>query len=53
MEPENIPVEAYLRTQGRFSHLKKEDIAHIQQRVYYEMKILLQRSMMEPFHMNM
>ncbi|MBT4268475.1 MAG: pyruvate synthase subunit beta [Deltaproteobacteria bacterium] len=53
LEPENIPVEAYLRTQGRFSHLKKEDIAHIQQRVDYEWKILLQRSMMEPFHMNM
>ena len=53
MEPENIPVEAYLQSQGRFGHLKKEDIAHIQRRVDYEWKILLQRSMMEPFHMNM
>ena len=53
MEPENLPVEAYLRTQGRFAHLKEEHIAHIQKRVDYEWKILLQRSMMEPFHMNM
>ncbi|MFH2132925.1 MAG: thiamine pyrophosphate-dependent enzyme [bacterium] len=53
MEPENLPVENYLKAQGRFSHLSAENIAHIQRRVDYEWKILLQRSMMEPFHMNM
>lgn len=53
MEPENLPVEAYLKTQGRFSHLQQKEIDHIQKRVDYEWKILLQRSMMEPFHMNM
>ncbi len=53
IEPKGLPVEEYLKLQGRFSHLDKDDITYIQNRVDYEWKILLQRSMMEPFHMNM
>ncbi|MCP4752733.1 MAG: 3-methyl-2-oxobutanoate dehydrogenase subunit beta [Proteobacteria bacterium] len=53
VQPDDISVEEYLKMQGRFSHLTKEDVAHIQRRVDYEWKILLQRSMMESFHLNM
>jgi len=52
-EPKNLPVETYLEAQGRFSHLGPEDISTIQKRVDYEWKVLLQRSMMESFEMNM
>lgn len=53
VQPKDIPVVEYLKAQGRFSHLTKEDVEYIQQRTDYEWKILLQRSMMEPYHMNM
>ena len=52
-EPRNLPVEDYLKQQGRFSHLGKEDFEFIQQKVDYEWKVLLQRSMMESFQMVM
>lgn len=52
MEPDEVPVGDYLRRQGRFRHLTDTDLDYIQERVDYEWKILLQRSMMEPFHMN-
>lgn len=52
MEPDEIPVSDYLGAQGRFRHLTEEEMDIIQERVDYEWKILLQRSMMEPFHMN-
>ncbi len=53
IEPRGLPVEDYLKIQGRFSHLSADDIQQIQKRVDYEWKVLLQRSMMEPYHMNM
>ena len=53
VEPKDLPVFDYLKTQGRFSHLNKEDVDYIQKRVDYEWKILLQRSMMESFQANM
>ena len=53
VEPRNLPVEDYLKQQGRFSHLGKEDFEYIQQKVDYEWKVLLQRSMMESFQMVM
>lgn len=49
MEPDELPVEDYLKPQGRFMHLTDEDVDIIQSRVDYEWKILLQRSMIEPF----
>jgi len=49
LEPKGLPVETYLKAQGRFAHLTAEHIGYIQQRVDYEWKILLQRSMMESF----
>jgi pyruvate/2-oxoacid:ferredoxin oxidoreductase beta subunit len=52
MEPDEIPVSDYLASQGRFRHLTDADMDAIQERVDYEWKILLQRSMMEPYHMN-
>lgn len=52
MEPDDLPVEDYLKPQGRFRHLTEEDVDIIQERVDYEWKILLQRSMIEPFQMN-
>ena len=53
VEPRNLPVEDYLKQQGRFSHLGKEDFEYIQQKVDYEWKVLLQRSMMESFQIVM
>ena len=53
VEPRNLPVENYLKQQGRFSHLGKEDFEYIQQKVDYEWKVLLQRSMMKSFQMVM
>ncbi len=53
LEPKGLPVNEYLMTQGRFGHLKKEDIRQIQERVDYQWKVLLQRSMMESFQENM
>ena len=53
VEPRNLPVEDYLKQHGRFSHLGKEDFEFIQQKVDYEWKVLLQRSMMESFQMVM
>ncbi|MCP4757366.1 MAG: pyruvate synthase subunit beta [Proteobacteria bacterium] len=53
IEPKDIPVDDYLKAQGRFDHLAEEDVKLIQRRVDYEWKILLQRSMMESFPMNM
>ena len=53
VEPRKLPVEDYLKQQGRFSHLGKEDFEYIQQKVDYEWKVLLQRSMMESFQMVM
>ena len=53
IHPKNLPVEAYLKAQGRFKHLQEEDVAYIQKRVDYEWKILLQREMMESYHQNM
>ena len=52
-EPRNLPVEDYLKQQGRFSHLGKDDFDYIQQKVDYEWKVLLQRSMMESFQIVM
>ncbi|MBF0105906.1 MAG: pyruvate synthase subunit beta [Deltaproteobacteria bacterium] len=51
--PKNVPVKDYLRAQGRFRHLSNEDIQHIQTRIDYEWKILLQREMTESFQKNM
>jgi len=48
-----LPVEDYLKQQGSFSHLGKEDFEYIQQKVDYEWKVLLQRSMLESFQMVM
>ena len=53
VEPRNLHVEDYLKQQGRFFHLGKEDFEFIQQKVDYEWKVLLQRSMMESFQMVM
>jgi pyruvate/2-oxoacid:ferredoxin oxidoreductase beta subunit len=53
IESKDRPVEDYLKAQGRFAHLTLEHIRHIQRRVDYEWKILLQRSMMESFQLNM
>ena len=53
VEPKNLPIQDYLKWQGRFSHLGKEDFEYIQQKVDYEWKVLLQRSMMESFQMVM
>ena len=53
VEPRNLPVEDYLKKQGRFFHLGTEDFEYIQQKVDYEWKVLLQRSMMESFQMVM
>ena len=53
VEPRNLPVEDYLKKQARFFHLKKEDFEFIQQKVDFEWKVLLQRSMMESFQMVM
>ena len=52
-EPKNLLVEDYLKQQRRFSHLGKEDFEYIQQKVHYEWKVLLQRSMMESYQMVM
>ena len=49
VEPRNLPIEDYLKQQERFFHLGKEDFEYIQQKVDYEWKVLLQRSMMESF----
>lgn len=49
IQPKNLPVLDYLKTQGRFRHLTEEDVDLIQRRVDYEWKMLLQREMMEPF----
>jgi len=35
-EPRKLPVEEYLFLQGRYKHLKKEDIEHIQKDADYE-----------------
>ena len=51
VEPRKLPVEDYLKQQGRFFHLKKEDFEFIQQKVDFEWEVLLQRSMMESFQM--
>ena len=53
VEPRNLPVEDYLKKQGRFFHLKKEDFEFIQQKVDFEWEVLLQRSMIESFQMVM
>ena len=53
VEQRNLPVQDYLEQQGRFSQLGKEEFEFIQQKVDYEWKILLQRSMMESFQMVM
>ncbi|MBC8259748.1 MAG: 3-methyl-2-oxobutanoate dehydrogenase subunit beta [SAR324 cluster bacterium] len=53
IEPKNLPVENYLKLQGRFAHLNVEEIKKIQNRVDYEWKVLLQRSMMESFQLVM
>ena len=53
VEPRNLTVEDYLKKQGRFFHLKKEDFEFIKQKVDFEWEVLLQRSMMESFQMVM
>ena len=53
VEPKNLLVEDYLKQQGRFSHLGKEDFEFIQQKVDFEWEVLLQRWMMESFQMVM
>ena len=53
VEPKNLPVEDYLKQQGRFSYLGKEDFEYIQQKADYEWKVLFQRSMMESFQIVM
>ena len=53
VEPRNLPIEDYLKKQGRFFHLKKEDFEFIKQKVDFEWEVLLQRSMMESFQMVM
>ncbi|MEC8156146.1 MAG: hypothetical protein VX080_04090 [SAR324 cluster bacterium] len=41
VEPRNLPVEDYLKKQGCFFHLKKEDFEFIQQKVDFEWEVLL------------
>jgi pyruvate/2-oxoacid:ferredoxin oxidoreductase beta subunit len=53
MQPKNIPVNDYLKAQGRFKHLTDEEITIIQKRVDYEWKILLNREMSEAYHNQM
>ena len=53
VEPKNLPVHDYLKKQGRFFHLGKEDFEYIQQKVDYEWKVLLKWSMIESFQMVM
>jgi pyruvate/2-oxoacid:ferredoxin oxidoreductase beta subunit len=53
IHPKNTPVAEYIKAQGRFKHLSDEEIKHIQNRVDYEWKILLQREMTESYAVNM
>ena len=53
IEPKGLPILDYLKLQGRFAHLNVEEIKKIQNRVDYEWKVLLQRSMMESFQLVM
>jgi pyruvate/2-oxoacid:ferredoxin oxidoreductase beta subunit len=47
--PREIPVIEYLKLQGRFRHLTREDVDEIQRRVDYEWRVLLSKTMMEKF----
>jgi pyruvate/2-oxoacid:ferredoxin oxidoreductase beta subunit len=49
IEPRDVPVFEYLKLQGRFRHLSKEDIDEIQKRTDYEWRILLHKAMNERF----
>ncbi len=49
LEPEARPVEEYLKSQGRFSHLTAQDIELVQERVDFEWKKLLFQSEQDPF----
>ncbi len=49
VDPKEIPVVEYLKYQGRFRHLKQDEVDEIQKRVDYEWRILLQKSMEERF----
>jgi len=51
-EPKNVPVEEYLKPQGRFKHLTDEDIKHIQKEVdlnfkYLQKKVEMSRELAE------
>lgn len=43
VEPKGLPVSAYLKLQGRFSQLTKEDIKYIQENVDEEWQVLMQK----------
>ncbi len=45
VEPKNLPVEEYLRLQGRFSHLTDEDLQAIQETVDREWERLLKKAL--------
>ncbi|NLH47869.1 MAG: pyruvate synthase subunit beta [Myxococcales bacterium] len=47
IEPRDIPVFEYLKLQGRFRHLTKEDVEAIQRRVDYDYKVLLRKAQQE------
>ncbi len=49
VDPKGVPVRAYLKAQGRFSHLSEDEIKRIQMRVDFEWDRLLHKAMMKKF----
>ena len=45
VNPKNLPVDEYLRLQGRFNHLSDEDIQRIQETVDREWERLLKKAL--------
>jgi pyruvate/2-oxoacid:ferredoxin oxidoreductase beta subunit len=45
LNPKNLPVDEYLRLQGRFTHLSDEDIQKIQETVDREWERLLKKAL--------
>jgi len=45
VEPKNVPVEEYLRLQGRFSHLTEEEVQAIQQNIDREWERLVHKAL--------
>ena len=46
VEPKNLPVEEYLRLQGRFNHLTDEDIQNIQRNIDREWERLVHKALL-------